>query len=286
MLTRIAILWVLFALVAGFALGGSFVSAFLIPQAQQQGNANTEKPNTNRQSPEERRETTEEAIAYYNKWLMFFTAILAVATVGLGLATVGLYLTGEKQIAVAKESADAAKLNAEALIDAERAHLYPVIKSTNLHEALRAAIWYDNSPSMDDSFISNRPAVDFVLKNLGRTPAILKEVSYRVIQGTAGQRQFDYTVGSIGNPVIDGGAETTPPVPCGLETTFTVGQSRQALHGSHPLMFYGYVIYETSFEREYEYRWRYENSGIYWNLAHYDEYQRRSQRPRVTVRYL
>lgn len=40
------------------------------------------------------------------------------------------------------------------------------------------------------------------------------------------------------------------------------------------LFFYGFIIYETSFGREYEYRWRYENSGVTWVLAHYEEYPR------------
>jgi hypothetical protein len=39
---------------------------------------------------------------------MIFTGILAVSTVGLWGATIGLYFTGEKQINVAKETADTA----------------------------------------------------------------------------------------------------------------------------------------------------------------------------------
>jgi len=57
----------------------------------------------------------------------FFTFILAISTGGLWLATIGLYRAGERQIAVAKESADAAQRAAltgeRALIVVERAFI-------------------------------------------------------------------------------------------------------------------------------------------------------------------
>lgn len=86
--------------------------------SQKEGRAYAESP----------KENAEEAIARYNKWLTIFTAILAVATIGLGFATVGLYFTGEKQIGVAKQSADAAQASAKiargALIATERAFVF------------------------------------------------------------------------------------------------------------------------------------------------------------------
>lgn len=182
-----------------------------------------------------------------------------------------------EQIEIARQTADAATLNAQALIDSERAHLHAVIKNTNLHDALRAAIWYTNSPGMDDGHISNRPAVEFCLKNLGKTPAILREVSYQIIQGDVFQKVFDYKIGAIAEPIVDGGAETAPPTDCGLETLFTVGDSRRALDGKRPLFFYGYIIFETAFGRQYEYRWRYVNGGIRWLLDHYEEFEKGGQ---------
>jgi hypothetical protein len=105
---------------------------------------------------EERQEATNAALADYTKWLMRYTGLLFAATLAMGIATIGLYFTGEKQIGVAKDSAEAAKLNAEALINAERAHLYAVIKTDNLRQALHAAKHYENSPSMDDSPAQHR----------------------------------------------------------------------------------------------------------------------------------
>lgn len=57
-----------------------------------------------------------------------FTFVLAISTVGLWVATGALYLTGEKQIGVAKQSADAAQASAkiarDALIATERAFVF------------------------------------------------------------------------------------------------------------------------------------------------------------------
>jgi hypothetical protein len=118
---------------------------------------------SNRESQEERHLATEEAIAYYNKWLMFFTAFLAIATMGLGFATVGLYLISgrqlrhaeseaqrarayrlkdepriEEQIKISRQNAEAAKLSAEAIISADRAHLFVVVVENNVHTAMRS----------------------------------------------------------------------------------------------------------------------------------------------------
>jgi hypothetical protein len=187
---------------------------FFSPTILEQQNAAGDKNGASAQTIDERHQATEEAIAYYNKWLMFFTAVLAVATIVLGIATVALYLSAEKQTDIAtqtnqasQKAADAAALNAQALIDAERARLYPVIRKTNLHEVLGGAKFFDNSPTMDEREVA-RPEVDLSFKNLGRTTAILHEISAQLVQGTPDQRDFEYAMAIVVDPVIDGGKET------------------------------------------------------------------------------
>lgn len=210
--------------------------------------------------------------------MVVFTAVIA------GTGVIGAFIFGgqlnvmQGQLnemksagAYTKTAADAAKLSAEALIDAERARLYAVIIASNLEESLQAAVMWPNSPTMDDGYVSYRPAVEFRLKNMGRTPAILKEASYQLIQGTEGQTVFEYGLKVIANPAVDSGT-LTDPLSCQLETLFSVGDSRRALDGSRPLYLYGHVIFATSFGRDYVYFWRYENSGVRWVLAHYEEH--------------
>jgi hypothetical protein len=54
----------------------------------------------------------------------FFTLVLAVSTVGLWVATGALYIAGERQIEIAKQSANAARDAAEHIPRVERAYLF------------------------------------------------------------------------------------------------------------------------------------------------------------------
>jgi hypothetical protein len=220
-------------------------------------------------------------IIFYSAWQIarfadhWSTLVAATATVAIACFTLTLQRSTEKMWGATKESADAAKLNAEALIDADRAHLHAVIKINNLGAALRAA-----SPTVqadDDATVNPRPYVEFALKNLGRSAAIMEETGWCLVQREAGHRVWEYPVGAIENPVVDGGAETHPPTSCIFENVFRVGDVKDAFSGERPLYFLGYVIYTTSLDRVYEFRWRYENSGTRWLLTYYDEWQRGKQ---------
>jgi hypothetical protein len=97
MTNRILLLWIAYALFAGFALGGSFVSGLFTPHLVTTGCVEG-IPQSDCQTPEQRREAAEAALNRYTKWLMISTAILAAATIALGIATIGLYLAGERQL--------------------------------------------------------------------------------------------------------------------------------------------------------------------------------------------
>lgn len=199
----------------------------------------------------------------------------ALAAFVIAWFTFTLQRSTDKLFIVTKESADAAKLNAEALIDADRAHLYAVIKVNNLGAALRAAHIAD----MDDAIASPQPLLQFALRNLGRAAAILEETGWLLTQRERGNQVWQYPVGAIAEPVVDGGAETMPPTDCTLdESVFRVRDAKEAFDGKRPLYFVGYVIFTTSLDRVYEFRWQYENNGTRWVLTHYDERQR-SHRP-------
>jgi hypothetical protein len=96
----------------GFAVGGSFVAAYLMSPAQHESRAASEHDAANQNS----KEKSDEALARYTWWLTLFTGVLAFATVGLGIATVGLYVAGEKQIKITERAANAADLSARVAI--------------------------------------------------------------------------------------------------------------------------------------------------------------------------
>lgn len=205
--------------------------------------------------------------------------VTAAATVFIALFTLTLWRSTERMWRATKESADAAKLNAEALIDADRAHLYAVIKTHNLGAALRAA----NVSDMDDAMANPRPLIQFAIRNLGRAAAIMEETGWLLTQRELGNRIWDYPIGAIADPVVNGGTETTPATDCSLESVFRVCDAKDAFSGKRPLYFVGYILYTTSLDRVYEFRWQYENNGTGWLLTDYGERQRSHRPPRETA---
>jgi hypothetical protein len=99
MLNRLLIAWIVYAGVMGFAVGGSFVAAYLTPPPQHDANTYSKQST----SDQDTKAKSDEALARYTLWLTTFTGILAFATVGLGIATVGLYAAGEKQFRLAQD---------------------------------------------------------------------------------------------------------------------------------------------------------------------------------------
>jgi hypothetical protein len=194
--------------------------------------------------------------------------LTAVATAFIARFTWTLWQSSEKMWEATKESADAAKLNAEALIDIERAHLSAVIKSTNIRVALLSV-----QTNKDETVRPPLPFLQFSLKNLGRTTAIVHEASWQIIQPRRGEKNFSDIMGVIVDPVIDGGNETGL-IPCVMSPPFAVADAEDAYSGKRPLYFCGYFDYNTSLNRVYRYRFRYQNVGGDWLLTNYEDYER------------
>src|SRR5262249_757028 len=73
-----------------------------------------------------------------------------------------------------KKSADAARVNAKAMMASEGAHLFPIIKNDNLKEIMRKA----RGEQASDKERIPVPSVDYCFKNYGKTPAILCRVMH------------------------------------------------------------------------------------------------------------
>lgn len=269
MLNRILIVWIVYAGIMGFALGGSFVAAYFIPSPQHQGSAHTE----NGPAEQDTKEKADEALARYTLWLTVFTGVMAFATIGLGIATVGLYATGERQIAIALKAANAAELNAEALISAERAQLFVIVKINNLFDVLRGAHFYRETESMRDSRIP-RSEIEFTIKNTGRTAAIIQDVSYQLVQSSADTVDWRYVYqDTIVNAAVEGGQETNPRTPCLMDEDLTLADGIAAVDGERPISFYGFIIFRDTFKQRHQYFWRYEYRGRRFVLVHEEEHQ-------------
>ena len=188
--------------------------------------------------------------------IALFTAILGSFTIGLARAT--------------KIAAIAAKQNAQGLInDAERAHLYPIMKSENLTKELTAVFFYTSNPEMDEGFVPNQN-VEFTIKNLGRTPGVIIDLSYSIIQAAPSNATWNYSANDVPYVAINGGDEL-PDLRCRYDGPFRLANAKLAANGTEPLFFYGRAIYMTAFQREYICSWRYRNSGRRFVLEYYED---------------
>jgi hypothetical protein len=236
-------------------------------------------PKTAEEKSDEAKEREEKASTDW--WLMAFTGAVAFFTLALVGVTSALWYAGEKQIRVigaaarrqlgaisdsnlaTRQAAEAAERSAEALINAQRAHLFVVIEKHNIRDALRGAAFYGDSTSveMQDSQLPNM-TVWFFVKNMGRTAALMTEVGYRLVQRDFNHTQWEYGLeDTIVDPVIEGASRTDPPTACDIESVVKVRDGHAALNGTRPIFFYGHVGFRDSFKREYRYFWRYEYRG-------------------------
>jgi hypothetical protein len=115
--------------------------------------------------------TTKDAVSFYTFVLAIFTGILGITAI--------------KQIKAARMAADAAYLNAQAVIDAERAHLYVIIANETIESTFKSAR-YNNTPEMNPTKM-NGPGIQYALRNYGKTPAILHQVWHCLTSGLVGR---------------------------------------------------------------------------------------------------
>jgi hypothetical protein len=133
----------------------------------------------------------EEAMAEYTRWLAFFTAALV-------LATVALFISGERNVDVARQSAEAAKDSAEAA-------LKQAVAAERASTAGRAYLFvsYDTpqAPMVSQTDPLWSVPINFTIKNYGQTPAIITNIETHLL------------IGKDGKPIHD------PPDPLSQEAT-------------------------------------------------------------------
>ncbi|MEX1109005.1 MAG: hypothetical protein WEC00_08855 [Dongiaceae bacterium] len=93
----------------------------------------------------------------------------------MAFANRGLWKATKSVAETAKRSADAAELTARGLSDTERARFHTVICDSNFRQIVAAAQMYDDSPEMQAPFAAE---VKILFKNYGRTPGVVREISF------------------------------------------------------------------------------------------------------------
>jgi hypothetical protein len=164
----------------------------------------------------------------------------------------------------ARKAAEAARLNAEAVIDAERARIFVIIEQDTA-DAIRSAAKHANSPEKDGNTLDSSVGLFYGLKNYGKTPAIIREIGYQLVLAPELAQEREY---SPKNPLpienILGPGEQTPrgTLVCSLDRKITVGEAKEILALKNSLWLYGFVAYDDTFgfARELRYIFHYDGS--------------------------
>jgi hypothetical protein len=177
------------------------------------------------------------------------TIVIAIFTTVLGIFTISL--ARSTHIA-----AEAAKLNAEALMAAEGAHLCPIIKSHDLNDVFKPTVWYGES--LDDNKILVSPTISYVFKNYGKSPAILQQVQHGIKffakQTTLrSMHQEDVAIEAIG------ANEESQPIQCEmLGESINNQKAKAVINYSGTLLFFGMAIFQDFFGRRFQCNWEFE----------------------------
>ncbi len=164
-----------------------------------------------------------------------------------------------EQISIAQQTADAATLNAKAAIDAERAHLYVIIKNETIKSTFQSARMYDNSPSMHPTKM-NGPGIQYVLRNYGKTPAILHHVWHGISVQTNPSEMKTLVAGAGALEVIGIGADT-PEETVVYTEPFTFGDARALVTEDKVLYFFGEAEYSDAFGGHIKLEWEFIADG-------------------------
>ena len=135
----------------------------------------------------------------------------------------------------AELAAAAARDNAQAVIDAERAHFLVGIKSSNMSEPLFLAEMYDKSPGMNPSPVA-RPRVEYVLSNAGKTVGLLKSVRHGLIWEAKGEAR-KFASRPYGPLETIRAGEDSKTIACEFEGDFTFKDAREIVSGAKALLF-------------------------------------------------
>jgi hypothetical protein len=200
-------------------------------------------------------------IADYTDRLALFTVFLfcvAVVQAGFFIWQLRMMRSEAKKarinLNVAKRAANAAALNAQAVMDAEGAHLYPIIKKSNLKDAFQSSILHSTLPENE---ILPAPRVVYCFINYGRTPAVLEKVMHgmRFYPPGSTSRVTNQADRSLEIAVSH---QETAEIPCDISEVFNHGKAMAVLEYKGELLFYGELFFRDFFNRSFVCYWEFD----------------------------
>jgi hypothetical protein len=204
----------------------------------------------------------------------FFTFTLTVVTLALGAISVRQFHYLKRSDATARIAAEAARNSADALISAERAHLFVAVDGNTIGEIVSKYGMWDKSESMFSDDVET-PSVAYSFRNFGKTHAIIKELSNQLITAAEFPKVAEYTIREVipDELVIAPGSQSAI-MTCLMQDTFNVGGAVSFQKRKLAFWFYGYVVFDDTFgsEHRFEYRFCYRRGYGGPRLEYYREF--------------
>jgi hypothetical protein len=212
--------------------------------------------------------STEWLIVIFNGLLVYFTYRLVIATRDLRRSTDKLWEAGERQLKVAQG-------NTEALINAENAYMFVAVTHETASKVVSTFGRWDKSESMFADEVET-PSVAYSMKNFGRTPALLKEISNQLIIAPIFPQPASHTIREqMPEDLIVSPGEPSSTLVCSMEETFTVGDAVKFQQRETIFWFYGYFKFDDAFgrERQLDFRFRYARGDGGFRLVYSREFR-------------
>jgi hypothetical protein len=203
------------------------------------------------------------------------SAVTAVAAILIACFTWSLWRANERMWSVTAAAADAARRSADALVVAEQAQLLAVFGASNIAHVLTEL--GAREPSSDEATTpKERVFVQYVLKNYGRTPAVLKEISHELQHWRSLPEELKYfPIPAMPKEVAVVAGASSESLQCTLAVPLTVEAATSIRRSDSYLWFYGRVVYEDAFAREREHRFLYRyRIGPGFQPYHYKDYNK------------
>jgi hypothetical protein len=184
---------------------------------------------------------TDWLIAVFKGLLVFFTYSLVTTTKDLRRSTDKLWEAGERQISVARS-------NTEALIRAENAYLSVAVTNDTVGKLAGLYGRWDKSDDMFDNEVET-PNLAYSIRNFGRTPALLKEISNQIIIARTFPQPAQHVIRErMPEDLVVAPGESSEKLICQMEDTFTVGDAVRFQNRESTFWFYGYLRFDDAFD--------------------------------------
>jgi hypothetical protein len=201
----------------------------------------------------------------------WYLARFTLALVGVAFIQASLFvwqlLLIKDAAHTSSQAAAAARDNAEAVMNAEGAHLYPVLKKQNLKEVFQGPLLHPKWPEEDSL---PEPQVTYCFKNYGKTPAVIESMMHGIAYYPKPSKNRVMYAETRPLEIVVGGDESRE-ISCDFFDTLTFGKAKEILEYRGELLFFGEVYFRDFFNRRFQCIWEFEGRPAGFHLREIDQ---------------